>query len=1631
MKSVTDQQPFHDLNGNRNTKSIKTFVTWFICLCALPVTLLAIYLAFDHVRTIKTIRDQEANKDVGNIAATIDRQIGASIGALKMLAKSRIATDPSKLNEFYNEAVSFQETFGGNVALVDDSFRIIFHTLFPFGVQLPALPDPKSRFAAGMVLESGKPSVSNVVTGPIAKEALVAIGVPIERDDRIVLVLVNTIDTAQFQETLDQLSIPTGVILTIFDRADRIIAQKSSLSPNSGLEELASSRRFTTASTVGPWSFVLEIPENVYSSHFLIVSAILVVTLLLSLAGIAMGGHKVALKLANSVMDLVKSPQKPSSNPVFTEVEEARTKLMEALDAKDEALSRLQESQEILQLFIKHAPSALAMFDTDMRYLAVSRRYIRDFNLGNVELIGRCHYDVFTSIPERWKHEHQRVFSGEVVEVSDDLYEPLVGSVQWLRRELRPWFASDGSVGGLVMLIEDITERKLLDDELKKSAQRFDLAQEAAKAGAYEWDLGTNRTIWSEQLWAILGLKPHSCEQNYDNWLQSIHPEDRQKAHQAVQEGVSRRADLRAEWRIQDPDGHIRWVVSRARPVFDTNGNPTSYVGIVSDITDLKQAQENLASSQQRLHLALESSSAGMWEWKIESDEVYWSDELWRLMGMEPNSFGMSHDFWQQSIHPDDRHEVRDIVRKALASKSSFELEGRVQTSNGETLWLMSRGRPVLGSEGQVVSFIGIVVDVTERKKAEQALRLSETMLRSVLENIPSGVVVRNAADGSLLLSNSREKELLGPPVSILDQFPFHRAFHYDGRPYTLQEWPLYRSLVDGDVVRAEELAFERDDGSRVFLSISSAPVKSPAGLVEKAVGVYHDITEAVSAREALRQHSETLESVLAERTAEVIESQRLLKTIVENLPVAIAYIDSNQGLVFSNRTYQAWMKKSEDEIRAVRLQELLGSEFDQAESLVLSCLGGQVVNRDITATFGDRIKRDLRVRLVPHVDSGAKVRGVVALMINISDLRKVERELRKSEKKFRELTEMLPQPVWEINLEGKYTFGNSALLELLSVTREGLLSNLGPSDVVLSGERLEVAQSIEQDIKTKQKNVHYCTIVRKDGSLVPCIVYSAPILEDGEVTGLRGVTIDISDLRNLENELRQSEKKYRDLTEMLPQPVWEMSLNGKFTYGNPAMLELLGVNMEDYLNTMGLLMTLVEEDRDESECNLTQLARSEQRVTCQCKVLRADGSTVPCMVYSSAIVKDGEVIGFRGVTIDIGPLKKAEEERELLKQQLFESKKLMSLGNLVGGLAHDFNNILQIITGFSELLMDQARQGSKQYMNLQNIVDASMQGAEIITKLLAFGQQSQVIPKPLDLNREISELLSFIQNSLPGNVEIDLKLVEEPTWTKADQKQISQIILSLVSNSSEAMPEGGRVSISTSKVELDEDYCKSNRWAKPGEYVLLTVEDTGCGMSEETLSQIFDPFFTTKQRGAQRGTGLGLPVVRGMVLQHGGLIDCSSKLGKGSEFRLYFPAIEQPEVEIPAKAPEKAKTATGTILIVEDVSYVADLERIVFERAGYRVIVASNGGEAISIYKKRKKKISLVVLDLLMPVMSGEDCVNELIKINPEVKILILSGYSPEDVLAQKVVPIVKGFVQKPCKKDALLAEVRRAIDS
>nr|WP_320134031.1 PAS domain-containing protein [uncultured Holophaga sp.] len=514
-----------------------------------------------------------------------------------------------------------------------------------------------------------------------------------------------------------------------------------------------------------------------------------------------------------------------------------------------------------------------------------------------------------------------------------------------------------------------------------------------------------------------------------------------------------------------------------------------------------------------------------------------------------------------------------------------------------------------------------------------------------------------------------------------------------------------------------------------------------------------------------------------------------------------------------------------------------------------------------------------------------------------------------------------------------------------------------------------------------------------------------------GRAGRILGVCQDVTASRLREAELRESVERFHELAGRLPQSVFETDAQGCFTYVNQCGITISGYTEEEILGRP-VIHLLVPEDRERALVDLHGVMTGG-RSGHEYMALRKDGTSYPVMVHSSPIVRSGEATGIRGILVDLSEQRRTREERRSLQERLIQAEKMEAIGQLAGGVAHDFNNHLSAIMGFAEMLQDQLK-GSPLARYAGNILKSSQRSAELTKQLLAFARKGKYLTVEVDVHEIVHEVLQILEHSIDRRILLKTALGARPSLTLGDPTQIQNALMNLAINARDAMPEGGELWIRTAVKTLDEASCATLPYElAPGRFLELTVSDTGVGMDRETQKRAFDPFFTTKETG--RGTGLGLASVYGIVKHHRGAIEVMSELGVGTSFTLFLPLHEAGAADAPDEESLRYASSRQSILVVEDEPMVGEMLLEMLGQLGYSATLVGDGLEAVERYRERWKTVDLVILDMVMPHLSGKDTFRLLREVNPEVRVLLSSGYSVEGEAQVLLEEGAIGFLQKP----------------
>ena len=640
---------------------------------------------------------------------------------------------------------------------------------------------------------------------------------------------------------------------------------------------------------------------------------------------------------------------------------------------------------------------------------------------------------------------------------------------------------------------------------------------------------------------------------------------------------------------------------------------------------------------------------------------------------------------------------------------------------------------------------------------------------------------------------------------------------------------------------------------------------------------------------------------------------------------------------------------------------------------------------------------------------------------------RHADEELRSSEKKYRELANLLPDVVFETDEKGNLTFANQNAFDAFGYTLNDFDQGLSVFQMLVLEDQ-DKAREIFLKALEGEKLDHEYTMNRKDGSKFFAIIHPAPIIRDGHPVGLRGIVVDITERKRAEEALRESEERYKTIFRTTGAATVIVEEDTTISLVNTEFEKLTGYSKEEI----------------EGKRSWTEFIDKEhlERMKEYHNTRRIDSNLAPRSYESNFVDRNGNM---RDVFItvsmipgtkksvasilDVTESKRTEREMSALQEQLRQSQKMEAVGRLAGGIAHDFNNSLTVIKGYSQLSVMELKQDDPLRGNIEEIQKAAERAANLTRQLLAFSRRQVLEMKVLDLNTSLKDVDKMLRRIIGEDIELVTLLADDLGKVKTDPGQIEQVIMNLAVNARDAMPNGGKLTIETVNVILDEEYARNHVAVKPGHYVMLSVSDTGCGMGPEVKERIFEPFFTTKEKG--KGTGLGLSTVYGIVKQSGGNIWLYSEPGHGTTFKIYLPSVDEPIEEVAEKAAiDEIPRGNETILIVEDDEAVRKLAVRVLEKQGYTVLESHQEFEAMSFCKEREDPIHLILMDVVMPEMSGRQLIESLKQMRQDFKVLYMSGYTDNAIVHHGVLEKGVNFIQKPFTFEGLARKVREVLD-
>ncbi|MBX7255377.1 MAG: PAS domain S-box protein [Candidatus Hydrogenedentes bacterium] len=1079
-------------------------------------------------------------------------------------------------------------------------------------------------------------------------------------------------------------------------------------------------------------------------------------------------------------------------------------------------------------------------------------------------------------------------------------------------------------------------------------------------------------------------------------------------------------------------------------------------------------ASQTLRESENKFHALADLSAAAIFIHRGQKF-CYMNRAATIISGFSTEEL-LNMNFWDLVV-PEWRELARERGLARLRGEETRErYELAIRCKDGGDRWIALTNQ-VIDYEGKA-AVLGTFQDITEHRSTEEALRQRNEELEALNRRL------RKVIDASKRMAVSSSVEELGRIA--MDQFAdmvgaeggclfikrgdaLVRVYSLDGDhvpaqiPLPLREhsvfgrvWETKTSILIEDIKARTDIDRSGWDGY-FEQSVLSLPLLSDQGDVSGIIALHNKKLAPFTVQD--RDLAMILGSLCCE-TMKSMEASAAMKTseskyrdLVESANTIILRMNTKGEVTFINEYAQSFFGYSENEIIGQNVVGTIVPDHDRA-------------GRDLAAMVADIVRYPDRYN--PNENENMRRNGervwvswsnkplqrpdgsfseLLCVGTDVTQRRLSEQLLRESEERYRSFFENTSEGIYRYETKKPIPISASVDEQFDLIMENVYLAECNDAMARMHGlSRAEefIGVSLKQFSAEDPRNIKYVREFIQAGYRLddfPTIITDAKgnahhfinslvgFVEDGYVVRAWGVQRDITDrIRNAE-ALRERDEMIRSLVETSRDWIWTVDVNGVHTFSNPAVESILGYKPEEIVGRSGTDLTH-EEDRAIFEDQFPRWV-AERRGWRNIMVRWKHKEGAWRFLESTAVPivdSDGNLTGFRGVDRDV-------TDRRQLQEQLLQSQKMEAVGQLAGGIAHDFNNLLQAILGYTDLILEDLAPGDNHRSELEQVRLAAERASTLTRQLLTFSRRQVIQPVPVDLNELVAGLMKMLRRIIGEHIQLDIIPGHRLGTVHADVSQIEQVLLNLCVNARDAMPDGGRLTIETENVVVDHEFKVNHPWAKEGRYVLLSVTDTGCGMEKTVLEHVFEPFFTTKGEG--EGTGLGLATVYGIVKHHDGMIHTYSEVGKGTTFKVYLPISQRAAVTIGDKVTGMAPGGTETILLAEDEEMILNLAARLLRDAGYTVLTASDGIEAMYMFDAHADAIDLALLDVVMPRMGGREVQKRIREKKPHVKFLFASGYSANAIHTNFVLAEDLQLIQKPYQRDALLRKVREVLDS
>jgi PAS domain S-box-containing protein len=1014
-------------------------------------------------------------------------------------------------------------------------------------------------------------------------------------------------------------------------------------------------------------------------------------------------------------------------------------------------------------------------------------------------------------------------------------------------------------------------------------------------------------------------------------------------------------------------DGYI------ARPY-----DPSEFVARVRLHLRQQELTARLRKSERLMARAQRIAQLGSWELILDKNELTWSDEIYRIFGVTTDEFEGTFQSFLTRVHPDDRSRMLAAQEAALQGESPLNIEHRIIRPDGSIRWVHELGEIERDHAGKPVRLTGTVRDVTERKKAQQSVAFLEARLRQVSEALPIHVWTADP-EGVVDFANSSFLQYTGADKEDDEVQNWQQFVHPDDMEKAQEVW---NNAHEASFAYVHEMRLLHHGGEYRWLRLHASPILDDEGQISYWFGTAIDIDD-------------------------LKRLERRLTRTIESITDAFCTMDPDGRFVYVNAEAERVLGRPREELLGEMMweafPEAVGSTFyNEYQKALRTQETRQFVN------FYPPFKKWFENSIYPSEE------GVAVYFRDVTSKHEDEQQLRLQ----RAALEAAANSIAITDRDGHILWVNPSFAMTYGLPEEDIIGHT-PGELLGSGLHDKAYFKRMWDT-ILAGNVWSGEIInrRADGSLITEEMTITPVRDSsGEIAYFIAIKQDITQRRKAERKLREQAELLDKATDAilvrdLDHTILYWNRSAELLYGWSAR-EAVGQSAEELLYAYPAAFraaTDITRTAGEWSGELEQITRDSREIIVQGR-------------WTLLRDEDGKPQSILAINTDI-------TEKKQLEQQYLRAQRMESIGTLAGGIAHDLNNLLSPIMMGVDMLKD-AEMDERRAKVLESMRQSVQRGSHLVKQVLSFARGVDGARVTLFMDQVVREVEAMVDASIPRNVRLHRSASPDLWPVMGDPTQLNQVVLNLVMNAVDAMPDGGALRVSTENVEVDAQYAVMNQNVLPGRYVMLAVADEGTGMTRETQERIFEPFFSTKHIG--KGTGLGLSTVLGIVRSHGGFVNVYSEPEKGSTFHVYIPVHDSGHAEdIEVDELESLPRGNGEeILVVDDELSILTITRHTLETHGYRVITAEDGAQAIGLYALNRQSIALVITDMRMPAMDGSALIKAIRRMDEHARIIASSGLHGTGNLARATNVGVRYFLEKPFTAGRLLMLVREVLDA